>query len=556
MAQFIYKPDGLDEILIGDREAQWKAHLRHEKHVSDVEVATNEAILAFNERADQSDQMFKETQQAQAEQAEVMLGAITQGMGNVQEGMEGLQDQMADVESAVYTAATAQIMDARRNAANIIGAIEEGTERIGSALSDGLGMLIDQQRVGNLLSRNIAELLRVPDFQKERLYFMEQGFKHYKNAAIDPTMMVEALDNLHKAEEREKSDYITLHRLGMIYLYSPAHVDAAKAEDYFLRAGRYAVVESEPEAARLALVLTGHLDESLTEQQVDPAKTKLLASDIYLQAAFACYILDKFADAVTHAKHAAELSPGNMVPILKTAKYLAAENRIDNSVKLLEQAIRTDRKISVLAADDPDLATKSEVTTLLERLRDEAARLLDDEITKLEALDSPLLERGEIFDDDFVKVKQRRQDGRYLELLAGLDTAKKLPDQINEELEARRIAEELRIEGERLETEARQKKEEHKKAEQRRLDEERIKIQKLSKKNYNKMIDNKVKGFPLFVLTIASMSGIMWLLEQIFPAPHSSAGTILALIVGLVGGIVLAAVALTFILRLFHPYHK
>jgi len=142
---------------------------------------------------------------------------------------------------------------ARQNAARIVGYVEQDSNiireslfNVGRMLHSCLSIIIDQQRVGQLLKENIALLLQFPDFQRERQYYIEQGFKYYINAAINIDLYKDALENLLQAEIREKTDYIMLHRIGMIYLYAFNVTNPPLAEDYFLRAARYAEMESNP----------------------------------------------------------------------------------------------------------------------------------------------------------------------------------------------------------------------------------------------------------------------------------------------------------------------
>lgn len=45
-----------------------------------------------------------------------------------------------------------------------------------------LSLVIEQQRIANALLGHIAGLLRIPDSQKQRVYFIEQGLKYLANA--------------------------------------------------------------------------------------------------------------------------------------------------------------------------------------------------------------------------------------------------------------------------------------------------------------------------------------------------------------------------------------
>lgn len=123
-------------------------------------------------------------------------------------------------------------------------------------LNRNLDIQIEQQKLSNLLLQNIAELLRVPDSEKERQHSIELGIKFFVNAQKDKDLYEDALEQLLKAEILMKQDYFVLHRIGCIYLYVEKYINPEKALDYFLRAAKYASVESDPKAVRLANVLT------------------------------------------------------------------------------------------------------------------------------------------------------------------------------------------------------------------------------------------------------------------------------------------------------------
>jgi len=195
----------------------------------------------------------------------------------------------------------------RENAARIVGAISDiesaidkmsgvfgnKLQQLGNMIDHSFSMLNDQMRIQNLLSQNLAELLKVPDFQKERQYYIEQGFKHYRNARFDPSLFADALRNLLQAEAREGSDYIVLHRIGMIYLYSKDDRDYPLAEAYFRKAAKYAAVESNMDAERILNVLTAEPTSDLSNSDA-PRSARLLAAESYLQASIACMEQGKF----------------------------------------------------------------------------------------------------------------------------------------------------------------------------------------------------------------------------------------------------------------------
>ena len=143
--------------------------------------------------------------------------------------------------------------------------MQSGLSRISSQVGDissalqsidnRMALQIDEARTSNLLQENVAELLRIPDSEKQRQHRIEMGLKFLKNALKDEYLYRDALIELLEAEKLMPSDYFVLHRIGMIYLYVLALGDLAKAVDYFSRAGKYAAVETDPQAVRLSTIL-------------------------------------------------------------------------------------------------------------------------------------------------------------------------------------------------------------------------------------------------------------------------------------------------------------
>jgi uncharacterized protein (TIGR02145 family) len=182
------------------------------------------------------------------------VGAINNLGRQLGNGLEIISDE-------IYKASNLQV-SAITNLENQIGA---GMDLLQNKLSDisselnflnrNNEILIEQQKLSNLLLQNISELLRVPDSEKERQHAIELGIKFFVNAKKDADLYDDALKYLLKAEEIYEEDYFVLHRLGLIYLHVIKHIDIQKAHDYFERAAKYASVESDPEAIRSANAL-------------------------------------------------------------------------------------------------------------------------------------------------------------------------------------------------------------------------------------------------------------------------------------------------------------
>jgi tetratricopeptide (TPR) repeat protein len=263
-----------------------------------------------------------------------------------------------------------------------VGAIDQLGRQLGKGLNvlswqmtrigESLGFLnrqmdlqIEQQKLSNVLLHSISNLLRVPDSEKERQHCIETGIKFFTNARHDPDLYADALDSLLKAEKLMKQDYFVLHRIGCIYLYVEKHLDPAKALDYFARAAKYAKVESDPQALRLANVLaTG--GAAVNAEMNDSTAIKQLAADSFEKAAFAAYVIGNFAQAVSHQSQAVELASTPQSRFV-LAKYYARNGEIKEALSKLNQVLYESPLFVAATFREIDLVSDSNVTSFVEQ---------------------------------------------------------------------------------------------------------------------------------------------------------------------------------------------
>jgi len=277
-------------------------------------------------------------------------------------------------------------IEAMRSTSEIVcGSIEDGfnqlssyakdinasIQEVGALLDWRTSLLIEEQRITNLLTENIALLLRIPDFQKERQYYIKQGMKHLKNAIIDNDLFRDALDNLIKAEQLEKTDYVVLHYIGFIYLRGTQTINFQKAEEYLRKAAKYAIVESDPHADRLVNILAGNVKNELSEMTSQPETIKRVAADSYYLASIACYLQNKYGEAAELASKAFILAPNFFEAAYTQAKALAAYGNDQLAANVLEGIIRKDRTYSIKTTTDTVLAPSKQIQAILQKLRDE-----------------------------------------------------------------------------------------------------------------------------------------------------------------------------------------
>jgi len=233
-----------------------------------------------------------------------------------------------------------------------------------SFLNQNLSIQIEQQKLSNLLLQNIAELLRVPDSEKERQHSIELGIKFFVNASKDADLYADALEELLKAESLMKQDYFVLHRIGCIYLHVEKFINPEKALDYFLRAAKYASVESAPSTLRLANVLTNNFNTTNTLINSSEQAIGLLTAESYEKAAFAAYILGKFEEAVNYQSKSLKFTDIAQNRFNLT-KYLIRSGRIEDGIKNLRTCIETDPIYAIAAFKEIDLINEPEVLKLI-----------------------------------------------------------------------------------------------------------------------------------------------------------------------------------------------
>ena len=232
-----------------------------------------------------------------------------------------------------------------------LGEIADGIAGLRSDFNWAMSGLLHKLDIQNLLLKDIYIELRIPDFQKERRYYVEQGCKHYTNGLYQ-----ESLENFLKAETLEKTGPFVLYSIGQIYLYQPDMIDLDKAQDYFTRAGKYYVAE----------------------------KKNKQAGESYFHAGIAAYLRRNDVNAPQFAKKASELYPELIETFYNHAKFLAIQGN-DSGLTSLEFAIRKDKNYARKVIADKDFSrTFVQVKVLLERLKKEARINAEDSIAYME----------------------------------------------------------------------------------------------------------------------------------------------------------------------------
>lgn len=249
-----------------------------------------------------------------------------------------------------------------------------------------LDMQLEQQKLSNLMLQNISELLRIPDFEKERQHAIEIGVKFYINAQNDSDLYSDAIEYLSRAESLMHQDYFVLHRLGCIYLYVEKHLNPEKALQYFKKSAKYASIESDPNAVKLINALHKNFKSPHSVKINVENQLGILAGDSFEKAAFASYVLGKFEDAIHFQSEALKYSPTAQNRFV-LAKYQVRNKEIENAVENLDKCIDEIPELALATFKELDLINEPAVTNLIAAKNesiDNKIRSLSDESINIE----------------------------------------------------------------------------------------------------------------------------------------------------------------------------
>ena len=347
----------------GDVQTRTEYYLDYLRDFS-LQKYTAEATGQFIQRAS-SDQVAAvgrlgaQFQSSIAAQTSQITSGIAAQTGQITSGIAAQTSQITSGIAAQTSQITSGIAAQTRQ---ITSALNSGF----AMLSDRLGALQESQRATMMLTANVAQLLRIPDSEKQRQHTIELGLKFLSNAQHDQDLFKDALEEFLKAEKLQAQDYFVLQKIGMIYLYVPALVDLQQAADYLTRSGKYAAVEGHANSATSASLLTKDPTKALDQQPgLQPLDIARMAAESYTAASRAQYALGNPPTALQLAQKAVKICPTFSAAQLQQGKCAAATGQPALAASSVRTAVGLRPGIGVLAAGDLDLLTVPAVTDLL-----------------------------------------------------------------------------------------------------------------------------------------------------------------------------------------------
>jgi hypothetical protein len=333
----------------GSRQKAYENYLQNTAYVNDI----NDCI-SYNSNG------IKTLLQENNATAQNINKGISSICGKLDSGFELLGNHLAEINSGI------------QNISSEISALS-------SLLDWKLSALVEGQRITNNLLGNISNLLKIPDIQKERVYYIEEGLKYLKNALIDQwdsEFFDDSYSAFNEALLREPKDYISLSKIGFIHLFSKQYLDFVKAEEFFRKSYRYA----NAEAIAGGTNFSNNLNPANSDFNVIENIHLVSCVESMLYCARACALQDKFQEAIQLTLEAYKKVPTFLTAAYESVKYLCIINEQKKALPIVEELILKDRLQTFKIIGDPDIITKDEIIQLIEELSNQRHFQLNEKI--------------------------------------------------------------------------------------------------------------------------------------------------------------------------------
>jgi hypothetical protein len=358
--------------------AEYKSYLQQQEFVRDIGSMMSSQMNHFKKEIQiASGQLSGDIARHSANQISAIQESTRTIVGSLDKGFNMLSKQLEIGFSEINS-----------NLSAISGQLSELNLKIDhlSGLIDmKLSALIDQQRITNYNLEQILAFTKIPEFQKERIYYLENGLKYLKNSQTNPRRYSDALECLKESEKREKRDYLTLFNIGIIYLFSAENMDVSAAEDYFMRSADYANDEIPEDSIRS----TNYVGEVKTNEL---NFIKNIAANSLYYASYSQYLSDKFEESIKNSNLALLINPNlkecyynNAVSYFQLSKDIEA---VESIAKLSD-----DHNYILDASFNKNIAVSNLFQTFISDLKSnkkQAAEIKLENTLKLARKDSPI----------------------------------------------------------------------------------------------------------------------------------------------------------------------
>jgi len=329
MANFYYNSELNDSSL-----TQWKKYIQTQLFVIDIQSSLKTQINEYHNFI----------KSASMQQADAIQHSTTSICGTLERGFSQINQQLSDVNWRLND-------------------INEGISSLHSMLDWKTDLMIEELKITNVFMGNITQLLKIPDSQKQRSYYVEHGLVYLKNAIEEGStsdFYKEAMDEFMKAEAIEDKDFFTMFRIGLIYYSSVNYLDIKKAISYFALSARYAKAFGNALPVSTQTILNCKGGEKY-EKVFTKNSLYNEASNSLVFASRCCYIFRMVTEGLSFAEEAFKIAPENAEAGFQLVKMLVAAGQNDKACDTIEKVININRYYSLKVLTDPDIIINKEI---------------------------------------------------------------------------------------------------------------------------------------------------------------------------------------------------
>ncbi len=320
--------------------------------------------------------------------------AVRNQLSRLQNSNEMLRNSIRDMEYGIRSDIRQSTYAIVASQAMLAETFQHGFNSVNNTLSIGFDRLAAQMAgiadsIDSMSDKICSKLDKIHDIVNNPL--LTQSRELYRRALVnfEKGYYEEALEDIKAAVEKNKTDFISWHLLGQIYLFGAGKfsnvINLDEAENAFFNAAKYidADIGRSKEANKLASEIYYYLgytrlvksNDMLVENKVDESNKKLI-------------------EAENASGRAYQISKENILAGYEQAKELHFLGKDDEALNIIKAIITAEPTLALKASNDKNFESMwNKIDALIEQLRDEFAEKTREKCREYRMVVEPEIEK-------------------------------------------------------------------------------------------------------------------------------------------------------------------
>ena len=333
---------------------QWNKYLEGYQQTQDIVKAVSVGSRKISKSVKSSEVKITQTLNAQKKVIEHTIGKASD---DITKEIQFSTDAICGSLDAGFKVMSSNLTELSSS----IDRIGEELEYMSTMLDWRLSSLIEEQRLANVKLDKIAEAVKIPEFQKVRIWNVKRALVYLKSARTDSSHYLTAIKHFSTALVEDDEDYFSMYELGMIFLFVPQHLDVGKAKDLFVQSANHARADGK-----------SYKDGDNENEFCDPNILKVEAA---YMAAKAAYVLGAFNEAAKLSQQVVKHKTNHIGGRLLCAKSYVAGNNGVRAATAIRSLIKNRWMHVIFVLDELDLIGNPEVRAVINEEKEESHSL-------------------------------------------------------------------------------------------------------------------------------------------------------------------------------------